>query len=107
MLRTANVVKLALLHNLGRLPEPERTRANHHEAEDDQPRRVPNGHAFEQVNCLAFRLLNRSSGEIADEDLGRVAHARSDDDATLVGVQLLAPPHRETTPVLIGKLEGT
>jgi len=68
---------------------------------------VPSGHAFEQLNCLAFRLLDRSRGEIVKADLGRVAHARSAEDATLFGVQFLAPPEREPTPVLIGKMEGT
>jgi len=68
---------------------------------------VPSGHAFEQVNCLAFRLLDRSTGETVDEDLGRVGHARSDDDATLLGVHFSAPPERETIPVRIGKMKGT
>jgi len=51
--------------------------------------------------------VERSRREVIEADLGTVAQARSDDDTTMFGVHVLAPPDRDTGPVLIETMGPT
>jgi len=51
--------------------------------------------------------MNRSHVEVTGEDLCRDLHTRSDEDSTIIGVQLVAPPNREPTFVLTDEMEET
>jgi hypothetical protein len=50
--------------------------------------------------------MDRTRREVIEKHLGTVARARSDDDASMIGMHFLAPPDRETIPVLIEEIEA-
>jgi hypothetical protein len=64
----------------------------------------PRALAVGQVVSLAFHLPDGRGGQVAEMLPGRVVRARSDEGATSIGIQFLAPPDDRSTPVLAGKI---
>ena len=55
---------------------------------------------------LALHFVDPAGGGAIEETRGRIVHARSDDDATIAGVQFSAPADPGTNPLLIEKIAG-
>jgi hypothetical protein len=64
----------------------------------------PRALAVGQVVSLAFHLRDGRGGPVTEILAGRVARARSDESATTIGIQFLAPPDGRSAPVLSAKI---
>ena len=64
----------------------------------------PQALAVGQVVSLALHLPDGRGGQITEMLPGRVARALSDEGATTIGIQFLAPPDGRSAPVLSGKI---
>jgi hypothetical protein len=64
----------------------------------------PRALAVGQVVSLAFHLPDGRGGQVTELLPGRVVRARSDEGATTIGIQFLAPPDDRSTPVLAGRI---
>jgi hypothetical protein len=75
-------------------------------ARKPSPRPVasPRALAVGQVVSLALHLPDDRGGQFTEMLPGRVAHARSDECATTIGIEFLAPPDDRFTPVPAGKI---
>jgi hypothetical protein len=69
-----------------------------------RPVAFPRALAVGQVVSLALHLSDGRGGQFTEMLPGRVAHDRSDEGATTIGIEFLAPPDDRSTPVLAGKI---
>jgi hypothetical protein len=66
------------------------------------PRLVPMGRSV----TLEFHLRNKAGEPVIDRVSGRVAHARSDIDGHVLGIEFHEPLHRSRNPDLARKVES-